>query len=342
MEPLVQKILVVGGNGFIGSAVCRTALAKGMQVTSISSSGRPYRTPKGHTPAWVSKVEWRKADALDPETYADLLPNVDGVVHTIGTLLEDGSYKAALAHGDIPKLFGAFTNGSDRGTNSFGRSNGDAGKSTYEVLNRDSALRVCETFVMSKPVDHDKNENPVTTYVRPFVYLSAEDISQPVIPARYIETKHEAEQRISRLLHDHPGFRAVFIRPSLVYHAHQRPLVSPFAALIDLSASLHARIPTGIPTPSSVLRMLGSKFSSTSSSSSEAHTRPPIYDTPPSSSTFPSGLASTLNSMANALTIPPIHVDHVAEAICVALDPRRTDVKGIVGVKEMRELIGWS
>ncbi|KAI6109477.1 hypothetical protein F5141DRAFT_1275939 [Pisolithus sp. B1] len=327
MEPLVQKILVVGGNGFIGSAVCRAALSKGMQVTSISSSGRPFRTPKGHTPAWVSKVEWKKADALNPETYADLLPNVDGVVHTIGTLLEDGSYKAALAHGDIPKLFGAFTNRSDRGTDSFGQ------RAHTEVLNRDSALRVCETFVMSKPVDHDKNENPVTTQVRPFVYLSAEDISQPV---------HEAEQRISRLLQDYPGFRAVFIRPSLVYHAHQRPSVSPLAALIDLSASLHARIPTGVPTPSSVLRTLGSKFSSTSSSSSEAHTRPPIYDTPASSSTFPSGLASALNSMANALTIPPIHVDHVAEAICVALDPRRTDVKGVVGVKEMRELIGWS
>ncbi|KAI6045763.1 hypothetical protein EDC04DRAFT_2877149 [Pisolithus marmoratus] len=340
MEPLVQKILVVGGNGFIGSAVCRTALARGMQVTSISSSGRPYRTPKGHTPAWVSKVEWRKADALIPETYADILPNVDGVVHTIGTLLEDSGYKAALAHGDIPKLFGAVTNRSVRGTNSLERASGDARKGTYEALNRDSALRVCETFVASKSVDHDKNEN---IQVRPFVYLSAEDISQPVIPARYIETKHEAEQRINRLLQDHPGFRAVFIRPSLVYHAHQRPLISPFAALIDLSASLHAKIPTGVPTPSSVLRKLGSKFSSTSSSSSEAYTRPPTYDTPPSSSSsFPSGLASALNSMANALVIPPIHVDHVAEAICVALDPRRTDVKGVIGVKEMRDLIGWS
>ncbi|KAI6150431.1 hypothetical protein BKA82DRAFT_993276 [Pisolithus tinctorius] len=345
MEPLVQKILVVGGNGFIGSAVCRAALARGIQVTSISSSGRPYRTPKGHAPAWVSKVEWRKADALVPETYADLLPNVDGVVHTIGILLEDRSYKGALARGDIPKLFAAFSNGRDRATDSsFGPASGVAGKGTYEVLNRDSALRVCETFVASKPANHDKDKTPESAPVRPFVYISAEDISQPIVPARYIQTKHEAEQRISHLLQDHPRFRAVFIRPSLVYHAHQRPLVSPFAALIDLSASLHARIPTGVPTPSSVLRMLGSKFSSTSSSSREAHehTRP---GTSPSSSstTFPnSGLATTLNSMANALTIPPIHVDHVAEAICVALDPQRTDVKGVVGVKEMRELIGWS
>jgi len=46
--------------------------------------------------------------------------------------------------------------------------------------------------------------------------------------------------------------------------------------------------------------------------------------------------------MANAMTIPPIHVDHVAEAICVALDPARRDVSGVVDVKGMRELIGWT
>lgn len=60
----------------LGSAVCRAALARGMQVTSVrcattptsrplrfaddrvscSSSGTPYTTPKGHSPAWTSKV----------------------------------------------------------------------------------------------------------------------------------------------------------------------------------------------------------------------------------------------------------------------------------------------
>ena len=46
--------------------------------------------------------------------------------------------------------------------------------------------------------------------------------------------------------------------------------------------------------------------------------------------------------MASALTIPPIHVDHVAEAICIAIDNERSDVRGVVSVKEIRELIGWS
>ena len=43
--------------------------------------------------------------------------------------------------------------------------------------------------------------------------------------------------------------------------------------------------------------------------------------------------------MANMLSIPPIHVDHVAEAICAAFESQ--DVRGIVGVRRMRELIGW-
>lgn len=53
-----------------------------------------------------------------------------------------------------------------------------------------------------------------------------------------------------------------------------------------------------------------------------------------------SALPPALASVGKALTIPPIHVDHVAEAICKAmLDP---EVRGVVGVRQMRELIGWS
>lgn len=50
---------------------------------------------------------------------------------------------------------------------------------------------------------------------------------------------------------------------------------------------------------------------------------------------------SPLESVANALEIPPIHVDHVADAIMVALDSQ-SGVRGAVGVRRMRELIGWS
>ncbi|KAH9996798.1 hypothetical protein BJV77DRAFT_128704 [Russula vinacea] len=101
MPSPLRKVLVVGGNGFIGSAVCRAALRLGYRVTSISSSGRPFQTPRGHTPTWTEKVEWLRADALQPETYSHLLPGVSAVVHTLGTLLADTKYKDALRRQDL-------------------------------------------------------------------------------------------------------------------------------------------------------------------------------------------------------------------------------------------------
>jgi hypothetical protein len=49
-----------------------------------------------------------------------------------------------------------------------------------------------------------------------------------------------------------------------------------------------------------------------------------------------------MDAIANALTIPPIHVDHVAEATCAILDSSANPIRGVVDVRRMRELIGWS
>ncbi|KAK0483697.1 mitochondrial protein [Armillaria novae-zelandiae] len=297
----VKKILVVGGNGFIGSAVCRAALTRGMQVTSVSSSGRPYRTPRGHSPAWTEKESHssfsHEGDTLtaceshDPSTFADALNDAHGVVHTLGTLLDGGQYKNAVKEGSLVGLVGSL----------LGSQNPLEKKTSsgYESLNRDAALRVCKAFVDSGPA-----EGPSP---RPFVYISAEDIFRPIIPAQYIETKREAEAGIDSLVSQKLGlFRGVYIRPSLVYHAHFRPLSTPFAALLEFSAVMHSKVPRGFPTPSSVLRSIGSEVT---------------------------------HSMSNALTIPPIHVDHVAEAVCVALE--NDELSGAVGVRQMREMIGW-
>ncbi|GLB34904.1 putative NAD dependent epimerase/dehydratase family protein [Lyophyllum shimeji] len=301
-----QKILVIGGNGFIGSAVCKAALAKGMQVTSVSSSGRPYRTAKDHTPAWVSKVDWQKGDALQPETFAHLFPEVSGVVHTLGTLIEDGKYKEAVKQGDVVGLVSSFCGSvtGDRG-NPLEKTNDGLRRGTYEIVNRDAALRVCEAFISSSP----SADTAIRNIPRPFVYISAEDIFRPIIPARYIETKREAEQGIEALVAGKPDYRGVYIRPSLVYHAHHRPLTTPAAVLLDLSATLHSKVPPTLPTPSSVLRHLASTLPFTS-----------------------------LQSIANALSIPPIHVDHVAEAICAALDSSSNPIRGVVGRRSQRDL----
>ncbi|KAG6874196.1 hypothetical protein C0995_003742 [Termitomyces sp. Mi166 len=265
----------------------------------------------------VSSVDWQKGDALHPETFAHLFPEVDGVVHTLGTLIENSNYKQTVKRGDIFGLLGSLRDSvvGDHG-NPLERPTGEALRGSYDVMNRDTALRpvalrVCEAFVSST---HKRTQN----LPRPFVYISAEDIFRPVIPARYIETKREAEQGIEALIHGKPDYRGVYIRPSLVYHAHHRPLSTPAAVLFDLSATLHAKIPPTLPTPSSILRYVGASLRHGSSTST-----------------------SSLESIANALTIPPIHVDHVAMAVCATLS-LDNPVRGVVGVRRMRELIGWA
>ncbi|PPQ87990.1 hypothetical protein CVT25_001069 [Psilocybe cyanescens] len=309
MNSTVRKILVVGGNGFI---VCKAALARGIQVTSVSSSGRPYRSAKGHAPAWTSNVDWQRGDALRPQTFAHLLPNVDGIVHTLGTLIENSSYKRAVQDGNVAALFGSLVQRYFDGGNPLERKTDSGNLTGYDAMNRDSALRVCEAFLSSPAGSNDANAP------RPFIYISAEDIFRPVIPARYIESKREAENGIEQMMAGRADYRGVYIRPSLVYHAHIRPLTTPVAVLLDLSATIHSKVPRSIPTPSSVLRSLGA-----STTARDGQT------------------TSALDSVANALSIPPIHVDHVADAICAALDSQ-TSVRGVVGVRRMRELIGWS
>lgn len=103
----------------------------------------------------------------------------------------------------------------------------------------------------------------------------------------------------------------------LVYHAYYRPLTTPAAVFFDLSATIHRKLPQGLPTPSKVLRSLGSIYESSSSSH----------------------IGSSLDSLANALTIPPVHVDHVADVICTTLDPTN-DIRGVVDVLRMRAILG--
>lgn len=82
----MAKLVVLGGNGFIGSEVCRIAVRQGHDVGAIGRTGRPSLTPARHP--WVQNVEWRASDVFSPATWRDLLDNADAVVHSIGTIRE--------------------------------------------------------------------------------------------------------------------------------------------------------------------------------------------------------------------------------------------------------------
>lgn len=89
MEQIFQRsLLVLGGNGFLGSRICRAAMPHFGHITSLSRSA----TPPPNAQSWSQHVTWTQGDVFDlpPE----LLANADAVVCTLGVLLE-GDYKSS-------------------------------------------------------------------------------------------------------------------------------------------------------------------------------------------------------------------------------------------------------
>ena len=76
----MARLLVVGGSGFIGRAICRRAVAAGHEVRSVSRSGRP----EDAAGRWVDDVDWTSADLFSPHVWRDRLRGVDAVVHSVG------------------------------------------------------------------------------------------------------------------------------------------------------------------------------------------------------------------------------------------------------------------
>jgi nucleoside-diphosphate-sugar epimerase len=108
-----KSLLVFGGNGFVGSAICKYAVLQGIKVVSLSRSGQPRKAE-----AWQSQVEYIKGDALDASSYVSLLPQTLGIIHSVGVLIDS---RTPL---NIRNVY----------------------QGSYEHMNRDTALKVCENI----------------------------------------------------------------------------------------------------------------------------------------------------------------------------------------------------
>jgi len=79
----MAKLLVTGGNGFIGTEVCRVAAMEGHEVVGVGRRGRP-----GVREAWADRVHWVAADVFRPAAWMRHLRGCDAVVHCIGVVRE--------------------------------------------------------------------------------------------------------------------------------------------------------------------------------------------------------------------------------------------------------------
>lgn len=73
-----ERIVVLGGNGFVGSAICKAAVSKGIEVISLSRSGRPPISD-----SWVDQVTWKSGDVFYVD-WEEVLAGATAVVSTLG------------------------------------------------------------------------------------------------------------------------------------------------------------------------------------------------------------------------------------------------------------------
>mmetsp|Transcript_30091 Transcript_30091/g.93090 ORF Transcript_30091/g.93090 Transcript_30091/m.93090 type:complete len:157 (-) Transcript_30091:433-903(-) len=81
-QQAIKRIVVFGGNGFVGSTVLRhLAAIEHVAPVSVSRGGAmpPHAAPFG------DKVDWRAGDCLEPSTYSELLEGAAAVVLSVGT-----------------------------------------------------------------------------------------------------------------------------------------------------------------------------------------------------------------------------------------------------------------
>lgn len=73
-----EKLVVLGGSGFVGSAICKAAVSKGIEVVSLSRSGRPRLSEP-----WVDQVFWFPGDVFYAN-WDEVFLGATAVVSTLG------------------------------------------------------------------------------------------------------------------------------------------------------------------------------------------------------------------------------------------------------------------
>lgn len=77
--PPSEKLLVLGGNGFVGSHICREALDRGLTVASLSRSGRSSLRD-----SWATNVIWHQGNLLSSDSWKEALDGVTAVISCVG------------------------------------------------------------------------------------------------------------------------------------------------------------------------------------------------------------------------------------------------------------------
>ncbi|XP_050226408.1 uncharacterized protein At1g32220, chloroplastic isoform X2 [Mercurialis annua] len=74
-----EKVLILGGSGFVGSHMCKEALRHGLTVSSLSRSGRSSLHE-----SWADSIVWHQGDLLKPNSLKHAMDGVTSVISCVG------------------------------------------------------------------------------------------------------------------------------------------------------------------------------------------------------------------------------------------------------------------
>mmetsp|Transcript_19658 Transcript_19658/g.34552 ORF Transcript_19658/g.34552 Transcript_19658/m.34552 type:complete len:250 (+) Transcript_19658:119-868(+) len=80
-----KRLLILGGNGYVGQNMCHAAIQNNFTVLSLNRSGAPSAASSTkHLSPSLSQVEWISGDIFDQSAREDAMSGVDAVVSCIG------------------------------------------------------------------------------------------------------------------------------------------------------------------------------------------------------------------------------------------------------------------
>lgn len=214
------KLLVIGGNGFVGREVCKYAVQNGFAVTSLSRRGQ---TPDPEDEL-LSQVDWHAGNALDKATVDKYVGDADAVVHCIGLLFD---VESGL------QSFNRFT--------SFSQSKPDP-ESTYDNITRKTALLVIDALNKRSAMPFGLGGKVET----PMAFVSCAEAGWPDVQfgeqveaaapdwlKRYLLAKRAVEVELGAS----SKIRPIIVRPSFIWNWGKLDIL-PVIPLFNVASAL--------------------------------------------------------------------------------------------------------
>lgn len=213
-----QKLLVLGGSGYVGREVVRRAVRRGYEVTSLSRRGE---NPQAGDPL-LDTVKWVAGDATDSATVKALVNDADAVVHAIGLLFD---VESGLDNLNLIVSGSRSKPGED---------------STYDRITRLTAFNAIDSA-------GSKTRFPFSPRT-PFVFVSAAEAGWPDVEygdvvedklapewlKKYLAAKRAVE---AKLVENNKVIRPVVYRPSLIW-SWSKLDVLPIIPIFNLASAL--------------------------------------------------------------------------------------------------------